>query len=48
MDNENNITPEENVNNLTETEFEVVDVRDWVWEDDQMAEQLKNVEMDLK
>ena len=24
MDNENNITPEENVNNLTETEFEVV------------------------
>ena len=32
----------------TETEFDVVDVRDWVWEDDQMAAAVQSAEMDLK
>ena len=33
----------------TETEFEVVDVRDWIWEDDhQIAASIANAEMDLK
>ena len=32
----------------TETEFEVVNVRDWVWEDDQMAAGIQKAEMDLK
>ena len=32
----------------TETEFEIVNVRDWVWEDDQMAAAVQNAEMDLK
>ncbi len=32
----------------TETEFEVVNVRDWVWEDDQMAAAIASADMDLK
>ena len=32
----------------TETEFEIVDVRDWVWEDDQMAAAIASADMDLK
>ena len=32
----------------TETEFEVVNVRDWVWEDDQLAAGIEKAEMDLK
>ena len=32
----------------TQTEFDVVNVRDWIWEDDQMAAGIKNAEMDLK
>ena len=32
----------------TETEFDVVNVRDWVWEDDQAAVSTANAPMDLK
>jgi len=32
----------------TETEFDVVNVRDWVWEDDQAAASTANAPMDLK
>ena len=32
----------------TQTEFDVVNVRDWIWEDDQMAAGIKNAEMGLK
>ena len=32
----------------TETEFDIVNVRDWVWEDDQAAASTANVPMDLK
>ena len=32
----------------TETEFDIVNVRDWVWEDDQAAASTANAPMDLK
>ncbi|MBE6996014.1 MAG: cytidine deaminase [Ruminococcaceae bacterium] len=32
----------------TETEFDIVNVRDWVWEDDQAAVSAANAPMDLK